>query len=185
MSVLLAIDPSVRGCGAALFDNKVLFAATYVPSPARKGIGPREAAIAARAVKDWVDFVMQMEDTCVREIAAEVPQIYSRGGGKTKADPNQLVPLFGISAALSALYPEAKVIDVQPSTWKGQSSKPEHVDDHEYVITTRVKERLSADELAVIDWTGSVKHSYDVADAIGISLYALGRFERRRAFARE
>jgi hypothetical protein len=48
-----------------------------------------------------------------------------------------------------------------------------------------VRLRLSDNELATIVWPNSVKHTWDVTDAIGIGLYHLRRFERRRVFARE
>jgi hypothetical protein len=119
----------------------------------------------------------------IDELALEIPRLYTRD--KSVGDPNKLMPLFGIGAALSALCLNAKVHAVVPSAWKGQSAKPAHVHDHEYVITTRVKERLTPEELKVIDWTDSIKKSYDIADAVAIGLHHLGRFERHRVLARE
>ena len=182
MSTLLSVDPGIRGSGAAIFIDAQLIRAGYVQNPEREGGGPQECVTMAHAIALWV-----MCEHRPTELAVEIPQIYGRGGGKTKGDPNYLLPLFGVQCAIAMLLrTHAKVTAYKPADWKGSTSKPLRQDGKvEYVITRRVKERLSADELKCVDWTQSVKHSWDVADAVALGLHHLGRFDRVRKFARE
>jgi len=190
MSRLLAIDPGTRGCGCAFFVNGSLCVATYVPNTTKKGSGPGECAAMAYAVLNWCDKWANNVNV-VDVLALEIPQIYSRAGGKSKGDPNNIMPLFGVVSAIAALFPMATVEWERPRGWKGNTPKPDSA-KKKYVIKERVIERLSAGELAVIDWPSSRKDTdtareqdWDVADAIGVGMFVLGYFERARAFARE
>ena len=178
MSTILSIDPGIRGVGVAVWRHGRLHAAAWVQNPCSTGSGPREAAEAARAVH--VHCGLARLDTLV----LEYPQIYSRGGGRTKGDPNDLLPLAAVDGALAALFPEAAVVYFTPSVWKGQVDKPKSVHE-EYAIERRVRERLDESELLRIVWPGNKKHRWDVVDALGVGLHHLGRFERKRVFARE
>lgn len=55
------------------------------------------------------------------------------------------------------------------------------------MIEFKVRARLSPDEPEALEanWPKNVKHSWDLIDAVGIGLHRLGRFERRRVYARE
>jgi len=181
MSTLLSIDPGIRGVGVALWAEGKLTAAAYVANTLKDGSGPRECATAAQAVIDWH---FKSGKASPDMLAVEIPQIYQRGSGKTKGDPNNLLPVFGVDAALAALLPNAHIMYGVPHEWKGGTQKPKTTSES-YVIEGRVRLRLSDNELATIVWPNNVKHTWDVTDAIGIGLYHLRRFERRRVFARE
>jgi len=190
MSRLLAIDPGTRGCGAAFFVDGSLCVAAYVPNPVKKGSGPGECARMAQAVVDWCA-TWPSNVYVVDALALEIPQIYSRAGGKSKGDPNNIMPLFGVVSAIAALHPRATVEWERPRGWKGNTPKPDSAKD-KYVIKERVIERLSASELKLVAWPSLTKNTdtarqqdFDVADAIGIAMHTLGRFTRARAFARE
>jgi hypothetical protein len=115
----------------------------------------------------------------------EWPQIYQRGGGRTKGDPNDQLPLAAIGGALAAmLSPETGVYRVRPHDWKGSIGKPSTT-GKAYAIKDRVLQRLSEDERRAVDWTTNVRHSWDVADAIGIGLWHLVRFDRFCVYAAE
>lgn len=183
---MLSIDPGTRGCGVALFQDGQLVRAAYVPNSAKQGSGPRECATMAEEVVDWVIDNPQNEAR-VDMISLEVPQIYTRD--KSKGDPNKLMPLFGVDAAIAALIPEAKVEWNVPRDWKGNVSKPKSAKEP-YAITDRVMARLEGLEVSTIYWQSddtdaARKRNWDIADAIGIGLAALGRFARHRTFARE
>ena len=180
---LLSIDPGIRGSGAALFIDSRLIRAEYVRNPAKEGSGPRECATMAQALYDWAcSFVGRFDNRST--LAQEIPATYS--GRATRGDANDLFPLMGVQAALAALLPSAEVLYYRPSEWKGSIQKPLNASGEvEYVITTRVKSRLSAEEQACVKWPSSVKYGWDVADSLGVGLAALGRFDRMRRFARE
>ena len=181
----LSIDPATHGCGAALWRrNGQLFLAEYIPSKTESENIVRKCAEAAEEVYAWM-YGLNIDEP-LETLIVELPQIYTRGANKTKGDPNKnVLPLAMINAALAAYFSDAKVVSYQPHAWKGTTKKPENTKVGEYVIMKRVKERLSESELAAVNWSDSVKHSWDVADAIGLGLHHLGRFERVQVFARE
>lgn len=186
MSILLSVDPGTRGAGCAVFCDGLLVAAAYVPNTAKEGGGPRECVAMAQQIVRWVFTETAGIDTMIgSELVVEWPQIYARGAGKTKGDPNQLLPLIGVDCALAAILDEAEVTHYTPHEWKQSTKKPEHTIDPEYIIQRRVKARLSAEELKCVKWPVSIRHGWDIADAIGLGLTKLGLFDRVRKFARE
>lgn len=179
--MILSVDPATHGCGCALWrrNDGILFRAGYVANDVNCG-GLYTWVRAAQMVVSWLSGM-----SC-SELIVEMPQVYTRGENKTKGDPNKcVIPLVAVDAALAALLPHAVVNTYQPHTWKGSTSKPEKASGPEYIIMSRVKERLSSEELSRVHWPKSVVHSWDVADAIGVGLHHLGRFERHRTFPRE
>lgn len=183
--ITLAVDPATHGCGLALFEKNVLVAAGYAPSKYSGKDKMKKVLGSAVAVTNWLhDHNVKLHD--VGHLVVELPQVYSRGANKTKGDPNScVVPLAMVDAALATLMSQAEVQTFQPFMWKGNLKKPEKTSDPEYIFISRVKSRLSEREQAAVDWTNSVERSWDVTDAIGVGLKALGRFERVRVFARE
>jgi Holliday junction resolvasome RuvABC endonuclease subunit len=188
--LLLSIDPALHGCGCALWDSGTLKAAGYAASAIGRSTDVETVARAVQSAFAAHQWAMKIGPHCYDQLVFELPQIYQRGANKSKGDPNKnVLPLAMVGAAL-AMQSFAQVSTYQPHTWKGTTQKPksvreEVVEGKVYVIKTRVKERLLDVEKAVVDWTGSVEHSWDVADAIAIGLHHLDRFERKRVFARE
>jgi hypothetical protein len=190
MSFLLAVDPGIRGVGAALFEwqkegspNWLLRAASYVRNPAREGNGPRECAAMARGVDRWLSSVWNgiggfACHDLIDTIALEWPQVYRQG--QLKGDPGDLLPLAGVDAAIAALAPSVQIKHYLPREWKGQLPKGA-------VFEGRVMDRLSTSELAILNetlrgLTPSLHHN--VWDAVGLGLFRLGRFDQKRVFAR-
>ena len=193
MNNLLAVDPATHGTAGSLFVKGKLVAAAYVKNPRNDtdlDIVLR-CMSSARALSEWAKGVLfhhpdTEEYAAVDGIACELPQIYSRGANKTKGDPNKItLPLAMVNAALSAFFPLAEVFSQQPHSWKGTTQKPKRVTDPEYVILKRVRDALTPMERINIEWGKSVERTWDIADAIGVGLHHLGRFERARVFARE
>jgi hypothetical protein len=193
---ILAIDPATHGTAGSVFIKGVLVAATYCKNMMNEGDIIKRAAWSAKAVADWAKYVISHhpdteEYASVDVIVVELPQIYSRGGNKTKGDPNKTcLPLAMVDGALAALFPYAETCSHQPHSWKGTTQKPDRCFDENgkekvYVIKNRVKERLTPAEQRVIEWGNSIERSWDIADAIGVGLHHLGRFERGRVFARD
>lgn len=100
-------------------------------------------------------------------VVCEFPKVYQ--GGKQKGDPADLLELAFIVGRLDAHVPVQRVL---PHEWKGQLDKKQ--------TWIRALERLDEKEKKVVE--GLKNHN--VRDAVAIGLWALGRFERKRVFAR-
>lgn len=174
MTFLLSIDPGVRGVGAALFRGALLVGAGYVKNSAREGVGPGECAAVAVEVVAWVRRLKG--DSCVDQLVLEWPQMYS--GRAARGDGSSLLSLAAVDGAIAASF-RAPTRHVVPHGWKGNVPKPDGAKS-EYIIRSRVMDRLSEDERRHVVWPESAKFGWDVADAIGVGLWALGRFERKR-----
>jgi hypothetical protein len=165
---LLAVDPGLRYPAIAKFEGGVLVYASRVPIP--KGITTKTPvlercrAIALALVSDY------FPDT----IVVEYPQVYS--AAKSKGDPNNLLPLAVIGGCLAGLLPDVKMISPTPREWTGQIKKDERGDPWRSPRGRRIRSRLSQAEI------DTVIPSHDSIDSIGLGLWALGRFERRRVY---
>lgn len=178
MSVLLAIDPGVRGCGCAVFETGKLVACAYVRNLVKSGHGPFECASMAQAVMTWWETAAFGRIFPPDVVVVEWPRIYQRGGGRTKGDPNDLLCLVAVDGALAVYFRTAKTLAVEPHQWKGSMPKTG-------VVEGRVRARLDAVETdaleaGVANLAASLRHN--LFDGVGIGLFALGRFDRLRAF---
>lgn len=168
MSVLLAVDPGLQYPAAALFVHGELRKASRVPIP--KGVTTRTPILLrCRAISfALTDYAELIPDILV----VEYPQIYTQE--KSKGDPNNLIPLAAMGGVLTGLYPNAVVISPKPREWTGNVPKAESGDPWKSPRGQRVWSRLSAKERL------NVVPSHDAIDAVGLGLFGLGRFERRR-----
>lgn len=108
-------------------------------------------------------------------VAIEVPQVYT--AVRAKGDPNQLLPLYGIGAAIGALLPNARIVEYRPAQWAGQLPKTtKHREAKQSLRGARIMSRLSETECLL------VPDDHDVIDAIGIGLHHLGRLAPRRVY---
>lgn len=179
MSVLLAVDPGLRYPAAALFKDGLLVKASRIPIP--KNITTKTPVLErcrgiCFAVVDYVGTaygVPVIPDTLV----VEYPQVYTQD--KSKGNPNQLTPLAAMGGVLAGLYPNSAVMSPLPREWTGNVPKAEEGDPWKSPRGQRVWDRLSADErLRVVP-------SHDSIDAVGLGLWGLGRYERKRVYAYE
>lgn len=171
MTRLLAIDPGINGCGVAVFDAGKLVEACYVKSDAPTSVPAIERVQAmARWVQEYASSIWPV--TGPAEIALEWPQVYTQG--KLKGDPNDLLLLAAVDAAICARL-ERPATTYRPVEWKGALPKGA-------AFEARVMDRLTEFERKGIVRCGSLTHN--VIDAIGIGLHHLGRFERKRVIAR-
>lgn len=173
MTYVLAIDPGARGCGAALFQDdglSRLVAADYVVCSRRDDL--RSAPFEVRA---WV--ASRADCLAVNRVVIEFPQTYH--GRAARGDTNDLLSLAFVDGAIAALFAVAEVTLVRPFDWKGSVPKPTSATGA-YIIRSRVETRLSDDEKAAVVWPKNGRHSWDVADAIGIGLHHFGRFTPQR-----
>jgi hypothetical protein len=169
--ILLSVDPGIRGTGLAVFsgDDHRLFEATYLESPCTRGSGAAEAGTMASWVRGWITY----DPT---ELALEWPRIYASRirAGDSPGDPNDLLALSGVDAALAALFWPAPATSYAPSDWKGQLTKE--------ACHARIMTRLDSSEARIVSAATALAKSkaHNVLDAIGIGLHHLGRLARKR-----
>ncbi len=173
--MLLALDPSVRSPGVALFRNDVLASAgrLTLKRSTRDGIACSDGQwwlTVARDILRWIG------DARVRTFVFEKPQIYT--AFKSKGDPNDLVGLAGVAAAVAGMLPPGvEVFSPTPAEWIGQLPKATKGSAKESPRARRILSRLTPAELAL------VPDQHDAIDAVGLGLFQLGRLEPRTAFS--
>lgn len=167
--MLLAVDPGIRGCGLALFDDARLRLAAYLKNGARSKNIVRDAESMGRDVWRWAP-------SAVTELVVEWPQIYATRirSGESKGDPNDLLGLAAVDAAIAAHMWETPVGRYLPREWKGQLTKE--------ACHHRILSRLDDGERQVLaqacEEAGSLAHN--VMDAVGIGLHHIGRLKQVR-----
>jgi hypothetical protein len=175
MTTILAVDPGLRGCGVACFDQaptiygstEMLVWAKYVRNPVREG--DSAAAIAAMAREVGRHSIFEPVDL----LAVEFPQVYQ--GSKAKGDPRDLLTLAAIDGGILLSVSHREARRYFPREWKGQ------VDGD--VMLDRILARLSPSEVGRIErCPESLRHN--VIDAIGIGLFAAGRLAAHKVIAR-
>lgn len=174
---LLAVDPGIRFPAAARFVDGILIAAARTPMNGQWsswGIGQRCLAV-GRSIAAWS--TAKRADPVTHAII-EWPQVYRKA--RRKGDPNDLPPLAGVGMAVVALlhtlYPALVVQSPLPAEVWQQMPKDEVGDPWASIRGMRIRSRLTAAEFA------AVVPSHDAVDAVGLGLWALGRFERARVF---
>ena len=162
---LLAIDPG-KDTGAARFLGDVLVDVKLFTCS-----GPPVERVRS------ISYNVAMWCETADRLACEWPQIYQRA--KSKGDPNDLLPLAAILGGIFTDFPAAEIVLYKPAEWKGQMSKE--------ACHEKIRKSLGASELKLLDdclmtIPRSLRHN--AMDAVGIGLKALGRFERKRVYAR-
>lgn len=166
---IIYIDPGLRVCGVAAFSVGRLVAAG-LPSGSKDAntndpLGRTRAWSAmASAVAEWCRGRGE-----ITGVVIELPQVRKREhqrAAKKGADPNDLIQLAAVVAAISDRFRHDGVRAFLPEEWKGQVPKKIH--------NERALARLDAAELAVIPQLASSK-LHNVIDAIALGLVDAGR----------
>lgn len=174
---LVAFDPGVVHPAGALYRGGVLVRAERVPVDAPPSLDRLDRCVRVGvAVLEWAIGLGARP----RYLCAEWPQVYR--ATKSKGDPNDLLLLAGIDGAFAALLhvygaridQAIMLVSYTPAEWAGQLPKATTGDPWASARGQRVHGRLSEAERA------AVVPSHDSVDAIGIGLFALGRFARKR-----
>lgn len=168
---LLAVDPGLRYPAAAWFVNGVLQKASRV-----KIKKPDTSEPIAKRCRDIALEIAYWCPEAPTQIIVEWPKVYT--AEKSKGDPNNLIGLAGVGACVAGLFPDSSILSPLPRDWTGNVPKAEKGDPWASPRGQRVRDRLSDAEFR------SVIPSHDAVDAVGLGLFALGRFERRRVFPR-
>lgn len=161
----LAVDPGLRGCGVAYFADDKLRLAAYVVGKYQHGRGPEVWRGMASAVRKWWG-----ETAALDGLVLEVPEIYP---GMPKTDPNDLIDLAGVDGALAAAFAVPAVYYL-PRQWKGQVPKE--------VGVLRALAHLSDEERKCVRPAPMKSLDHNVADAVGLGLYHVGRFRQVKVF---
>jgi hypothetical protein len=172
-SLLVAVDPSLRGCGVAFFADGELLAAgvrrtTLVGAPAWLDVASR--------VRSFVDevqitaFAGRVFQT-VDQLVIEVPQKDAR-----PARVSDLLDLAGVAGAVAARIWARHVDAPTPTRWKGSVPKN--------VVAERARGALRPGEhwiriRDVDSLAGTIRHN--AWDAIALGLWALGRLPSARS----
>lgn len=165
---LAAVDPGLNRSGVALFHRGDLWDVQCVHYPDVGSVGGRAIEMGL-AIGGYVLGRVSTVDV----LAAEWPQIYQRGQGRTKGNPNDLVPLAGVIGAVAADVSPKQTRIFLPSEWKGQVPKD--------TMKSRIVGALTDAELSRVP----KRLAHDGYDAIGVGLFALGRLARKRVIDRE
>lgn len=161
--VFTCVDPGLRGCGVAEFTGGVITRAAYVRNPVLSGRGYGAHVEMADAVNGWIS-----DDS--ERIIIEHPVIYP-GAAQQKGDPNDLIDVAAVGAAIAVGFLTNYIETVHPREWKGQVPKD--------VMTRRISAAISPEEREHIEpCQSSLMHN--VLDAIGIGLWKLGRINQKR-----
>jgi hypothetical protein len=176
IKVIGSIDPGIRDCGIALFHDQTLIWGRLVKNPMRSGNDYN----ACRAMAQAVTILFPRLD----ELVIEWPRIFTAGKqikNDNWADPNDLLPLVGVGAAVAMSFPEANIVRVYPDEWKGQVEK--------IAMNMRTMIRLTSEERKNVDAKDpdpDKPHDkgHNVWDGVGIGLHRLGRLDRVRVIPR-
>lgn len=181
MTDLLAIDPSVRSPGAALFRGGVLLTAgkVKVSRMEHDSEGERWQYVIECIVR-WAESHLCC---CPEKIVYERPQIYT--AAKSKGDPNDLIALAaigaGVAAHFSAIMPmdpsmSIDIITPTPAEWAGQIPKATKGNAMNSPRAQRILSRLTELEIS------RMPNQHDAIDSVGLGLHALGRLGIRRNY---
>lgn len=176
---MLALDPSLESSGVVLFRDALLIAAArvYVPAIAGMSHGQRALTMAVRVV-DWV---IGMQGR-VAAVAHEWPNIRPN----VRANPNNLIGMAAVDGAVDAALSfiaaqrgeQLELRTFLPEEWTGQLPKDTHKGMYwKSPRGVRIRSRLTD-----VEWS-IAPDQHDAGDAIGIGLFALGRFNVKRALS--
>lgn len=170
--ILVAIDPSLRSTGVAIFQEASLIYAASVKVRTRPGMGAQD--IAARSFAMAAEVARHVRAAAPVDplrVVVEWPQIYR--GPKAQGDPNDLPALAAVGVAIAAMVGAQGLESYTPRDWAGQVPKATKGDCRESPRARRIRSRLSAPEIVV--WSALRPSDHDAIDAIGIGCHALGR----------
>lgn len=181
MIYLLSVDPGLRKSGVALWRRGGLVFARLIEP---KSDGPEISDVVEAMMSSVCGWILRDcgagDPTGSRtpwlRLVCERPRTY---GGRVSgnADANDLIAVALVAGAILGRLGCPAALPL-PEDWKGGISKPKTKAQYErdgYPVEERARGKLSPSELACVEWPRDWKKRLDVADAIGIGLWALGR----------
>jgi len=164
---LISVDPGVGGTGWAVWKSSSVFKTGnlinygVIHSKDSSSNWMERAGSIVLQFNHVLDTYLLSED---KKVVLEFPNFMQGSGGRMVAARGDLVKLSVLTGMLMTcvLAHKAKIQIVSPVQWKGQLPK--------WVASSRVREILK-------DRIGNKKISDHAMDAIGIGLWAEGKFE--------
>jgi hypothetical protein len=166
LSLLAAVDPGLRTLGLSIFNNGELVHAALIRNPEKKARGPQAWWAMAQAARAHFDRLFAWEGwpNPLDEYVVEIPQVYRFG--KTSTDPDDLIQIAAVGAAVGTILRPKTATGFYPRQWKGQVPKE--------VMGSRIESRLTDKEAkSIVKCATSLRHN--IVDSVGIGLYHLGR----------
>lgn len=169
---VLAIDPGLRRCGAAIFEGGLLVGAALVRGVADTTV--RNGSVWCAMAREVALFALAGGHQFTR-IMIEFPRIHRAAARGTAmgADPNDLLQLAATIGAIEATVRHkvacGLVETCLPGEWKGTIPKA--------MVWERVLNHLSVEEQARVMWPAASLREH-VIEAIGIGLWTTGRAGR-------
>jgi hypothetical protein len=169
---VVAIDPGIRGCGAAAgVDGQIVASGYVIGEPVTKVKRAGAWVIMAKQVIRWVDDLsLKQRFFTEGELVIELPQVYQgshQRGQKVGTNPGDLIELSAVVGAVTYAFSRPTTVYL-PCEWKGQVPKD--------IMHDRARGRLSPGELAIIKKAlprDSLSHN--VWDAVAMLLKHVGR----------
>lgn len=171
-AVLLAVDPSIRSLGVALFRNGRLYTSDRLSFKASKADIIERVAATGPAVENWL---RKLRMTMIDVLVVEWPQVYR--ASRAKGNPNNLLPLAGVCGAVTDAVLARQSFSYQPREWAGNTKKKTTV--REAKTSPRARWILSCLSGAELHTWERAKYD-DEIDAIGLGLHHLGRLPTHR-----
>ncbi len=173
MNTVVGLDPAINSPGVAVLRDGKLVAAWNVKTAAsmkRLPMGERIQAVAGQIVLElrayWRSHICFLGPGDVGTYVYECPQIY--GVGVSKVDPNNLIMLAEVGAAVAAKLEPAKILRPTPREWTAGTSK--NTDDpFDSSRWRRIAALLTPEEVAL------VPEQHDAIDGAGLALHATDR----------
>lgn len=158
--MLISIDPGLRHCTAAFFENKKLIRTLWVDNPQKKLRGPKAWVDMAGELSYQVALAKQFSTVERLTVVLEMQQVY---GGRFAKD---LIELASVTGAIAHCFSGDTLVGYLPKEWTRGRKKPVH---NEHTLKALTSEELK--RLAQV--AKSLQHN--IIDAVGIGLYHLGR----------
>lgn len=158
--VLIAVDPGIHHLGVAVFVEGKLAHATLVLGQGGASNPLLEVCRPLRKLLTDMGLISTLGVTSV----LEVPQIYQTA--QQKGRQSDIAKLLFTAGAVGMILGElGSLLCTEPHPWKGNLPKE--------VTASRAKAKLSAEELATIEWP----EDHNVWDGIALGMWRLSRLE--------
>lgn len=158
-----AIDPGVHHCGVAYYAKGVLKAAALVKKTNPNSVGYEGALDLAAATSTWARKLSHRAELVIVERMRVYP-------GARAENPNDLLDVCAAASSIASILVQSQACRIESLfafTWKGNVPKK--------IMTNRIKERLTTDEMLAVDLSCGRTLAHNVFDAIGIGLWKAGR----------
>jgi len=171
--VVFTVDPGIHHLGVAVFCHGKLSSAGLVEASPTGG-SRLLAASAALAASETSALCADPPAICGLSAASraviELPEVYQLRGQKGRQ--SDIRDLAVVAGAIGAVFDRlgVPVEFVEPKAWKGQIPKDVGVRQFKHILTGDETSRVLEPRKAL---------SHNVWDAVGIGLWAAGRFGRR------